>query len=320
MSSSSCHIATLTLNPAVDATYEVDKLVPDQKAHARAVRYDPGGNGINVGRALKILGANAHNYCVTAGEIGQLFQRLVTPQLDHFHAEHIDGETRINVTVLEKDLSQYEVSAVGPVLSATHLEHICARFVAQCAANQNRPGIGVVTGSVPPGVDNTIYGELTRRIREQGGRAVVDTYGELLRHTIPAAPFLIKPNRYELEQYCGRALPTLDDVAREARVLQRGGIEYVAVSLGKEGALLCGPGNMYFAETPAVKINSTVGAGDSMVAGLVFAFAHGQSAEQALQLGIACGSGTASHPGTELFHADEADILAQQIHVRRLDR
>lgn len=311
----SASIATLTLNPAVDATYDVDKLIPDQKAHARAVRYDPGGNGINVGRALKILGADAHNYCVTAGEIGQLFQRLVASQLNHFHAEHIAGETRINITLLEqKTAAQYEVSAVGPALSAKHLKTISARFIEQCA-----DGIGVVTGSVPPGVDVTIYGELTRRIRERGGRAIVDTYGELLKHTIPAAPFLIKPNRYELEQYCGRALPTLNDVAREARRLQHGGVEYVAVSLGKEGALLCGPDNTYFASAPAVKIISTVGAGDSMVAGFAFAFAQGQSAEQALKLGIACGSGTASHPGTELFSRADIDALNAQISVRRLD-
>ncbi len=314
-----CPLVTLTLNPAVDATYGIDKLVPDQKSHAYAVRYDPGGNGINVGRALKILGAHAHNFCVTAGEIGQLFQRLVAPQLDHFHAEHIAGETRINVTLLEQQTAaQYEVSAVGPALNALHLETITARFIAQCGARAGN-GIGIVTGSVPPGVSETIYGELTERIRDRGGRAVVDTYGALLRHTVPAAPFLIKPNRYELEQYCGRQLPALNDIAGEARTLQRSGITYVAVSLGKEGALLCGPDNTYYAHAPSIKINSTVGAGDSMVAGLVFAFAHEQAPEQALRLGVACGSGTASHPGTDLFCAEEIDPLLREITVQCLD-
>ncbi len=313
--SEQCSIATLTLNPAVDATYDIDKLVPDQKAHAHAVRYDPGGNGINVGRALKILGAPAHNFCVTAGEIGQLLQRLVAPQLDHFHAEHIAGETRINITLLEQKTSaQYEVSAVGPALSREHLDNLARHFIERC---QN--GIGVVTGSVPPGVAPTIYGELTQRIRAAGGRAVVDTYGELLRHTIPAKPFLIKPNRYELEQYCGKPLPTLSDIATEARALQRGGIDYVAVSLGKDGALLCGPDNTYRALAPAVAVRSTVGAGDSMVAGLVCAFACGQPPEIALRLGIACGSGTARHPGTELFGADEIDELMKTIEISALD-
>lgn len=310
-----CSLATLTLNPAVDATYNIDKLMPDQKAHAQAVRYDPGGNGINVGRALKILGAQAHNCCVTAGEIGQLFQRLVTPQLEHFHAEHIAGETRINVTLLERQTAaQYEVSAVGPALSAAHLENISARFIALC-----ENGIGIVTGSVPPGVSDTVYAELTVRICEWGGRAVVDTYGTLLRHTISAAPFMIKPNRYELEQYCGRDLPTLIDVATEARVLQRNGINYVAVSLGKEGALLCGPENTYYAAAPAAKISSTVGAGDSMVAGFVYAFAHQQTPEQALRLGIACGTGTSLHPGTALFTAEDLAALQHDIVVRALD-
>lgn len=310
-----CPLATLTLNPAVDATYDIDRLVPDQKAHASAVRYDPGGNGINVGRALKTLGAEAHNFCVTAGEVGQLLQRLVKPQLDHLHAEHIAGETRINVTLMERQsAAQYQVTAVGPALSAAHRDHICAQFVTHCAG-----GIGVVTGSVPPGVDVTLYGELAQRIREQGGRAVVDTYGALLQHTIPAAPFLIKPNRYELEQYCGRELPDLAAVAAQARALQRGGIDYVAVSLGAEGALLCGPDNTFVAAAPAVSIRSTVGSGDSMVAGLVFAFAAGDSAEQALRWGIACGSATAMRPGTDLFRAGEVEALLPTIAVRRLD-
>lgn len=310
-----CPIATLTLNPAVDATYELSHLVADQKNHARSVRYDPGGNGINVGRALKTLGAPAHNFCVTAGEIGQLFQRLAAPRLEHLHAEHIAGETRINVTLQERDTaSQYEVSAIGPTLTAAHLETITGRFIEKCAN-----GIGVLTGSVPPGVGVEIYGELTARIRAAGGRAVVDTYGELLRHAVPAAPFMIKPNCYELEQFCGQTLPTIEEVAQQARQLQRGGIEYICVSLGAEGAILCGPDNTYRALAPSVVVNSTVGAGDSMVAGLVFALSRQHSAAEALQLGVACGTGTTLHPGTDLFTGAEAKTLLEKISVVALD-
>ncbi len=313
--SRSCPLATLTLNPAVDATYAIPQLLRDQKTHAQAVRYDPGGNGINIGRALKTLGANAQNFCVTAGEIGHLLRRLATPQLDHLIAEHVAGETRINVTLLEQQTAvQYEVSAIGPTLSAAHLENIVAQFI---AASAN--GFGVLTGSVPPPVAATIYGELTARMRALGGRPVVDTYGALLHHTIPAKPFLIKPNRYELEQYCGKSLPTLAAVAAEARHLQRDGIDYVCVSLGPEGALLCAADNTYFAAAPPVAVNSTVGAGDSMVAGLMYALAHDYSAAEALRLAVACGSGTARHPGTELFVAAELDALLAEVVVRECD-
>lgn len=310
-----CPIATLTLNPAVDATYEISRLLVDQKTHARTVRYDPGGNGINVSRALKILGTPTTSFCVTAGEIGQLFQRLVRGTIDRLDAEHIAGETRINIALQERDTaSQYEVSAVGPHLSAQHLEKLSERFIAASAH-----GIAVLTGSVPPGVDAAIYAQLTQRVREQGGKPIVDTYGALLQNAVRAKPFLIKPNRYELEQFCGMTLPNREAVAAQARKLQRGGIDYICVSLGADGALLCASDNTYFATAPAVTVNSTVGAGDSMVAGLVHALAHGGSAASALQLGIACGTGTTLHPGTELFTAEEAEIFRQQIAVHALD-
>lgn len=308
-------ITTLTLNPAVDATYEVPRLIADQKVHALAVRYDPGGNGINVGRALKILGASAGNYCVTAGEIGQLLQRLLAGQVDGLRAEAVAGETRINVAVLEQQsASQYEVSAIGPALDAAALQQVENGFLETCGS-----GFGVLTGSVPPGVPADIYARLARRVRERGGRAVVDTYGELLRHTVSARPFLIKPNRYELEQYCGAALPTLEAVAAEARRLQRGGIDYVCVSLAQEGALLCGPDNTWHAPAPPVPVKCTVGAGDSMVAGLVFAFAGGRDPAQALRLAVACGTGTTQHSGTELFSTEDLNALSGTITVRGLD-
>ena len=108
-------------------------------------------------------------------------------------------------------------------------------------------------------------------------------------------------------------------MAAEARALQRTGIEYVVVSLGGEGALMCGPDNTYHAAAPAVKISSTVGAGDSMVAGLLFAFAHAYAAVDALQFAVACGTGTTLHPGTALFTADEVATLRRDIVVRTLD-
>src|SRR5690606_2915426 len=189
-----CPLLTLTLNPAVDMTYEVAQLVRDQKSHANAVRHDAGGNGVNIGRALRILGAEATNACVLAGDIGELFERLARPQLDHLDIEWVEGESRVNVTVLERASgAQYQINAVGPVLHDDQLNALATRFVSAIGG-----GIGVLTGSVPPGVGPDIYGELASRIRGAGGRAVVDTFGALLQYAIHAAPFLIKPNRYEL--------------------------------------------------------------------------------------------------------------------------
>jgi len=306
-------VTVLSLNPSVDVSYEIPRLLADQKAHATATRYDPGGNGINVARALKELGLCAHTYGFIAGESGEFLLRLVKQRLGDDHFFSIQGETRINSTVLQtKPPCQYEFSAPGPEVSSEMLEKLCKAFVSAAT------GYAVLTGSVQPGVPATIYAELCRKIRGQGGFPVVDAHDNLLRHALTAHPFLIKPNRYELEMLINSKLPSLDDVAREACRLQHSGIDKVCVSLGPEGALIADDHACYYAMTPAMPVRCTVGAGDSMLAGLLAAFANRMSTEEALRLGIACGSATAMHPGTELLTNEEICSLGKQITVKTI--
>ena len=308
-------IAVLSLNPAVDMTYEISVLAEDQKVHALATRYDPGGNGINVGRALKRLHILAHTYCVVAGEIGRLLQRLLVQQMDGVQYDEVEGETRINGTALERGPGvQYEISGLGPPIPASRLKVLLDLFV-----ERSRCGIGVLTGSLQKGLSTRLYAELAGRIREGGGRAVVDAHDEVLRQAIGTGPFLIKPNHHELEALVGRELPTIEAVAAQARELQRRGITYVCISLGPRGAVLTGPDNSHLATAPEVPVDSTVGAGDSMVAGMVAAFARGAPAEQALRQGVACGAGTVQRPGTELFAGSQIADLAARVGIRPLD-
>lgn len=307
-------IATLTLNPALDVTYEIEQLVKNQKAHAKATRYDPGGNGINVGRALKRLGVFASNFCVLAGETGQLMERLLTRHLDEPVYLQVQGETRINSTILEqRTATQYEISGIGPPLPQNPLTSFAASFIDRVGQ-----GYGVVTGSVPPQVPEYIYGSLVRAIRNRDGLPVLDAHKALLRHGLVAKPFLVKPNRYELEQLTGKPLPRLDDVVTEAARLHASGIDYVCVSLGPEGAVLIGEQGAYHGLPPEVPLRSSVGAGDSMVAGLVAAFARGASPAEALRLAVACGAGTVQQPGTELFFPDQLQDLIDQVELRIL--
>jgi 6-phosphofructokinase 2 len=308
-------IAILSLNPAVDMTYEIPCLLADQKVHALDTRIDPGGNGINVGRALRRLGVTARNYCVVAGEIGQLLQHLLVGQLDEVVYTEVAGETRINVTAIEQTPSlQYEISGLGPHIPPAQLNSLLQHFVKHSAA-----GYGVLTGTLQNGLHVSQYADLARRIGELGGRAVVDTHGVALQSAIEAQPFLIKPNRYELETLLERHLDSIEEVAAEARALQRRGVMYVCVSLGAEGAILCGPENCYHAVSPAVDVRSSVGAGDSMVAALVAAFARGESIQEALALSVACATATVTRPGTELFESGQVQAFLPHIEVRWLD-
>ena len=308
-------IAVLSPNPAVDMTYEFPRLIADQKVHAVATRFDPGGNGINVGRALKRLETTAHNYCVVAGEIGQLLKRLIADQMENVVYEEVAGETRINGTFIGRSPKvQYEVSGIGPALPPSQFNDLLERFVERSAG-----GFGVLTGSLQQALPLTLYAELTERIRKAGGRAIVDSHDEALRYAIDARPFLIKPNRYELETLLGESLESLEAVAAQARRIQQRGVEYVCVSLDGEGALLVGPDNSYHAPAPEVVVLSSVGAGDSMVAALTAAFARDWPAPQALRLAIACAAGTVSQPGTELFCEADVQHYYSGVEVRSLD-
>ncbi len=290
-------IVTLTLNPCVDVSYDIDRLIEDQKVHANANRFDPGGNGINVARALKRLQRPAHACAVLGGEIGALFTRLAAPQVEQLHDVRIDGETRINVTLQQQQpRAQFEVSGIGPTLNASALQQV-TDMVLRLAGN----GYAVLTGSRMPGVPTDYYAEMVNALRRQGARTVIDAQGEMLAQAVAARPFLIKPNRAELEQLIQRRLDNPRAVVEAAQAVCDQGVEWVCVSLGADGAVLVSEEQAVLGVAPHVKVASTVGAGDSMVGALVHAFSRGDTPEDALRLALACGSGTAAQPGTELF-------------------
>lgn len=308
-------ITTLCLNPALDVTYHVSKLIPEQKSRSDLARHDPGGNGINIGRALQRMDVDARTFCIVAGDIGQLLQRLLKQQLTNVYYEHVDGETRINSTIIELDTkTQYQVTDAGTDIPQQQLTSIIEDFVAQTGN-----GFGIITGSCQSNIPNTLYANLVERINANGGKPVVDTHGDTLRHAIDAKPFLIKPNLYELETIIKRELPTIDDIANEARRLQRHGITHVCVSLGDKGAILVSPDNSYYAQALDVTVNTTVGAGDSMVAGLVAGLSLDNDPKLALAYGIACGAGTVMHPGTELFSGHELADFRKRVKIEILD-
>jgi 6-phosphofructokinase 2 len=176
----------------------------------------------------------------------------------------------------------------------------------------------VITGSLQQSLPRDLYAEAVRRVREAGGRAIVDSHNDLLRNAIDARPFLIKPNRYELETLVGQSLTDERAIVRQARQLQERGVTWVCVSMGAEGALLVTESLVLRGEAPSVPVTSTVGAGDSMVAGMTGLLAQGASAEDALREGIACSAATVMQPGTELFERATVARLRGEVRVTQL--
>ncbi len=308
-------IVSLSLNPAIDLTYEFDSLKHDQKTRATSTHYDPGGTGINVGRALESLNANCFTCCITAGKMGEFLHSMLNQQLKNVTTLQVDGETRINTTLIQQSPQyQYEINAVGPSITPAQLNDITDQFLAHC-----QQGIGILTGSLPPGIADDTYQNINIALQQQGGRCIIDAPVVAMKKALLSKPFLIKPNQHELEVLQDKALNSIEQVAIEARKLVTQGTQYVCVSLADKGAIITGSENSYFCNSPKITVNSTVGAGDSLVAGLAYAFSLNQKPEHALKFAVACGAGTAIQAGTQLFKPEELEKLSNEINIKVLD-
>lgn len=309
-------VAVLALNPAVDISYEVAQLMADQKVRALNTYYHPGGNGINVARALVELGIGVHCCTVVGGQGGELFLRLLGDALGDGHEIfEVEGETRINVTLQQtQPPTQYEVDGGGPAITEELLGRIKSSFL-QHAGN----GFGVLTGSIPPGVPESTYAELIEEISAHGGKAVLDAHGGVLDHAIAANPYLLRTNQYILECFLRRRLDSIEAVANAAREVQNSGTEYVCITLGRQGAVLANSQNSFHCTAPRVRVLSTVGSGDALLAGIIAACQQGKSAEEMLRFGVTCGTAMSSHAGTELFTRAEIDNADFDMDLRVLD-
>ncbi len=305
----------MSLNPAIDLTYEIKDLKHDQKTRAIITSYDPGGTGINVGRALEKLNANSQTCCIASGSMGEFLGAMLKQELSRVYVLQVEGETRINTTILQQTpLRQYQINATGSALNSRQLDKLVNKFLQFCGQ-----GIGILTGSLPPGTPDDTYCKINRELQKQGGCAIIDAPVEVIKKALDSNPFLIKPNLYELELLRKKKLINIEQIAAEARQIVRKGTNCVCVSLGEKGAILTNQENSYYCNAPEVRIHSTVGAGDSMVAGLAYGFADHNSPEQALILAVACGAGTAEQPGTQLFKAEDLDTLSTKIKLTTLD-
>jgi len=309
-------IAVLAVNPAVDITYEIPQLIVDRKVRSDRTVYHPGGNGINVARALMELRIPFRCCSVVGGESGDLLLRLLGDSLGENHSVfRVAGETRVNATLLQKSPpSQYEVDSCGPEIPAQVLEDLTGCFLSSCGS-----GFGILTGSQPPGVPDNHRRLLAEQIKAQGGKAVIDAVGPVLQEALQAEPYLVRLNRYVLEMTTKRRLESIEAVATAARDLQQRGVEMVCISLGADGALLVVGDNSYHCTAPRVHVHSTVGCGDALMAGLITAARRGEDPPAMLRLAVICGSATAAHAGTELFSRHEVEDAVYELESTTLD-
>lgn len=309
-------IVTLTMNPAVDLSTSVDRVVPVHKLRCSPARRDPGGGGINVARVATRLGADVKALYPRGGETGALLRRLIDGEGIASLAVHVAGETREDITVLEEDTGeQFRFVFPGPELSEAEWQE-CLSAIGRL---KGRPEIFVASGSLPPGVPEDFYAQAAREAKACGARIIVDTSGAALKAALDAGVFLIKPNLRELHQLTGKPLDDQDSRLTACRELvDAGRVEVVALSLGHEGALFVTGDGAWRAEALKVEVASAVGAGDSFVGGLAWSLACGHGLEEAFRYAVAAGSAALLTPGTELSRREDVKRLHGEVDLKRL--
>lgn len=296
-------IVTLTLNPTIDGSSEAETVRPEHKVRTAKERYDPGGGGINVARVVRALGGDALAICLAGGATG--------PVLDALLAEHgvprrlvpIAGPTRISLTVYERASGmEYRFVPQGPTLSDQEVQ-ACLDAIGEVECDYF-----VASGSLPPGAPKDMLAQAGRIAAERGARFVLDSSGAGLRATLGRAPVhLVKPSLGELQALIGRDLP--DAAAQEKaaeELVGSGAADMVAVTLGRDGAILASRDGVARMTAPEVPVRSAVGAGDSFLAAMVCALSHGKPPREAFLRGMAGGAAAVMTPGTEL--ARPADV------------
>lgn len=305
-------IYTVTLNPALDRELTVPSIVFDDVLRATASRVDYGGKGFNVSRMLASLGAESVALGFAGGRTGEALRDGLEVLGIATDFIPIAGETRTNVSIVTHDHDHHiKVNEAGPTISADELAALMERVRARVQAGD----WWVLAGSLPPGVPATSYGDLIGIIQAAGAHAVLDTSGAALRHGCAQHPTLVKPNAVEVSQLVGKPVSTPAEVLAAANSLE--GIPYVSISMGAAGALLTHKGRGWLAAPPSIHERNPIGAGDSMVGGMVWGLSQGD-ALGALRWGVACGAATASSDGTAVGTRAEVERLAQQVEIREL--
>ncbi len=308
-------IFTVTLNPAVDRELLVPEIAFDQVLRAVECRVDFGGKGFNVSRMLKALGADSLAMGFAGGRSGELLQDGLRSLGIETDFVWIEGETRTNVSIVSQSQRRYvKANEPGPVICAAAQEELREKI-----RSRVREGDWwVLAGSLPPGLPATMYAELIGMIQERGGRAILDTSGEPLAHGCRTRPFLVKPNAEEASKLAGLPAGRRTEIAAVAQAILRMGPAHVVISLGKDGALLAREGQAWAAGSPQIEERNPIGAGDSMVGGLVWGLHQGLDLSETLCWGIACGAATASLNGTAVGSRELVESFVQRVTLEQI--
>jgi 1-phosphofructokinase family hexose kinase len=308
-------IYTVTLNPALDREYVVPELAENTVLRASAVNVDFGGKGFNVSRMLASLGRSSIALGFVGGNTGQVLSDGLRESGINTDFVEVNGETRINTGIFETNGSSHiKVNEAGPAISETEINQLLKK-INQLA----KPGDWwVLAGSLPPGVPSDLYARMIRMINSAGGKSILDTSGESLKLGLIASPYMIKPNVFEVRELTKMSADSLNQMRKIAAVIHEMGVKKIVISAGKEMALFSTGEVCWKATPPQIEEANPIGAGDAMLAGIVFGLDSGEADDRAFAWGIAAGAAAARQPGTSIPTRSDVELLLNNIKVEEV--
>ena len=308
-------IFTVTLNPALDKEYTVPDLKMDEVLRASSIHIDYGGKGFNVSRMLTSLGAENVAIGFLGGATGKSLQDGLVDIGIQTDFVWISSETRTNVSIVNNsDKHHIKVNELGPTVLPDEITILMEKIEGLI-----HPGDWwVLAGSLPPGVKADIYYQIITMINAGGAKTILDTSGQPLTLGCQAKPFLVKPNTYEAAQLTGMPADTPEQIFEITSSIHNMGVENIIISAGKKKSLLSDGKSCWFGASPPIDEKNPIGAGDAMVAGLVWRLEKGDSIKNAFPWGIACGTAAASQPGTGMATRSQIEYLVKKIQIEEV--
>lgn len=306
------HIVTITLNPAIDKSTVVAEMVPEKKLKCETPKFEPGGGGINVSRVLQRLHNKSTAIYFEGGFSGKFFSQLVNDENIETIPIEIKSNTRENFIVFDQKTNlQYRFGMPGPDVDKNETDkliHVLEKI--------EELDYLVLSGSMPSNFDENVISKIALICKNKHARFIVDTSGPALKNHLKENVFLIKPNINELASLAGLDSIAIGDVPNVAKeIIASEKCEAICVSLGANGAMLITKDSKYHIVPPKVNTISTVGAGDSMLAGIVHKLSIGEDLPNAVKYGVSCGTAATLNPGTELCHIADVENILQQVSI-----
>ncbi|WP_299781516.1 1-phosphofructokinase family hexose kinase [uncultured Formosa sp.] len=304
-------VITLTINPALDKSAKVDEMTPFDKLECYNITYHPGGGGVNISRVLHRLAIESYCMFPYGGKTGEHLVELLQEQRVHVVSTTISNLTRENFAVFNTDTKlQYRFGMPTSPFSEQELAPLEILINKQVSDGD----IFVISGSLPKGLPTNYYSKVIANLTAKGVKVIVDTSGPVFNEVLKNELFLIKPNKKELARLAGKdRMTSAEQEAFALKMVTDNIAKYVVVSLGKDGAFMAHKNGIEYVSAPVISVNSTIGAGDSMVAGLIYAITQNETPKNMLRWGVACGVAATLSEGSDLAHPENIDKILKLV-------